>query len=592
MLAQPYPLIALPSLVSSMVALVFVLLLWRRRSRNGAPYLMVFMGAVCLWAFAEAAELRTMDLAGKIWWTRVRFVGIDTIPCAWFFFALRFSRGQQWKMPRHLKLLPLLPVLHIFMVWTNELHHLVWTRVWLEREATFMLIATERGPWYWVHAVTGYTLLLAGAFILARAALRSNQVYRRQMTFLLASVLVPLAANVVFLLGLNPIPYLDLTPMSFAFVAVVLAWNFLRYGLLLPPVPVAKEEVMQSMKDGVVVFDLGYRVVDLNDAARRLIGKTDAEVLNRDVNQWFEVPETLFEEAGHHEYTVCAKQLPDGAARHLEITVSALRTRMAGVVGGVMIVRDVTEKLALQAQVQRARQLEGLSVVAAGVAHDFNNLLSIISGNCEMALHDLPPTASTARECLADVEPAVDRASTLCRRMLACSGRELLDVKRVDLNRMMGSLDPIIAEALPDKVTLEFKLAQDIPTLEGDESLLEQVLKDLTANAAEAIGHEAGHVSIVTGAALFDREYLRSTVLGGGHADGRYVFLEVSDDGCGMDPETTEKAFDPFFSTKFLGRGLGLPSVLGIVQSHKGAIKIDSQPGKGTAVRCLFPVSG
>ncbi len=585
-----YPIIALPSLVCSLVALVFVVLLWRRRGRDGASYLLVLVGALCLWAFAEANELRSPAVTTRIWWTNVRFLCSSTIPCTWLYFALRFSNGRQWRMPRYLMLLPILPAAHILMVWTNGMHHLVWTKFWLLEEAGFTVMATERGPWYWTIPTTAYCFLLAGGLVLALAALRSNRMYRRQMTFLLVSALVPMAANAVFMLRLSPMPHLDLTPISFTVVAVLQAWNFLRYGLLFPPVPVAREQIMQSMKDGVIVFDLGHRVVDLNGAARRMIGRAYAEVLNRDVNQWFHVPKTLFDNSGHEEYAAHAKQLPDGTTRHVEISLSALHTRMSGVVGGVMIVRDVTEKLALQAQMQRARQLEGLSVVAAGVAHDFNNLLSVIGGNTEMALHEVPPD-SPSRECLEEVGPAVERASTLCRRMLACSGRQLLSVQHVDLNGVIRPLEAFASDTLPDHVTLECRLDDSIPPIEGDASQLQQILNDLIANASEAMDGKAGHLVIATGSGIYNRDYLQSTLLDSGHGDGCYVYLEVSDDGCGMDPETMEKAFTPFFSTKFLGRGLGLPAVLGIVQSHKGAVKIDSQPGKGTVVRCLFPAA-
>jgi PAS domain S-box-containing protein len=248
------------------------------------------------------------------------------------------------------------------------------------------------------------------------------------------------------------------------------------------------------------------------------------------------------------------------------------------------------ERRKLEAQMQQAQKLESLGVLAGGIAHDFNNLLTAILGHANLALTDLPPE-SPARESLQGIEGASRRAAELCRQMLAYSGRGRFIVEQLNLSRLAQELTHLLQVSISKKVMLHCHFADRLPPVEADAVQARQVIMNLVINASEAIGDKKGVIDISTGAMQCEEAYLRKCCLGESLSAGTYVYFEVMDTGCGMDAETRSRIFDPFFTTKFSGRGLGLAAVQGIMRQHKGAIKVDSQPGTGTTFRVLFPAS-
>lgn len=248
------------------------------------------------------------------------------------------------------------------------------------------------------------------------------------------------------------------------------------------------------------------------------------------------------------------------------------------------------ERHKLEVQMQQAQKLESLGILAGGIAHDFNNLLTVILGHANLALADLSPE-SPARESLLEIDNASRRAAELCRQMLAYSGRGAFVVKPINLSRLAQELTHMLQVSISKKAMLRCNFEENLPSIEADPAQVRQVVMNLVINASEAIGSKEGIISISTGSMQCDQTYLRESYPIKPPPSGKYVYVEVSDTGCGMDSKTREKIFDPFFTTKFTGRGLGMAAVIGIIQQHKGAIKITSEPGKGSTFRVLFPVS-
>jgi PAS domain S-box-containing protein len=285
----------------------------------------------------------------------------------------------------------------------------------------------------------------------------------------------------------------------------------------------------------------------------------------------------------------------DGSAVWALTHFAAERNRDGQVTGCIGTVADFSgrkraedEKRKLEAQVQHAQQLQSLGILAGGLAHDFNNLLTIILGNARIALLDLPP-ASPVVDNLAEIETATSRAAELTSQMLAYSGKGRFTLQAVSLSRLAEQTANLLQAIISKKTDIQFNLQDALPAIEADPAQIRQILMNLIANAAEAIGEAGGIVRISTGVVDADRTYLSSTYFDDDLPAGRYVYLEVSDTGCGMSPEILAKIFDPFFSTKFTGRGLGLAAVVGIVRAHRGALKVSSQPGSGSTFRLLFP---
>ena len=260
-------------------------------------------------------------------------------------------------------------------------------------------------------------------------------------------------------------------------------------------------------------------------------------------------------------------------------------------------VQDITERKQaeqkqreLETQMQQAQKLESLGILAGGIAHDFNNLLTAILGHANLALMDLAPE-SPARESLREIDKASSRAAELCRQMLAYAGKGRFVVEPINLSRLVEELTRMLHVSISKKVLLRCQLAEGLPAVDADSAQLRQLAMNLVINAADAIGDADGVITISTGTMQCDENSLLGGQLTAPPVPGQYVYLEVIDTGCGMDAKTQAMIFDPFFTTKFAGRGLGLAAVLGIVRSRRGALKVESEPGRGTTFRVLFPAS-
>lgn len=260
-----------------------------------------------------------------------------------------------------------------------------------------------------------------------------------------------------------------------------------------------------------------------------------------------------------------------------------------------LAVTDITERkwaeekrLQLERQMQQTQKLESLGVLAGGIAHDFNNLLTVILGNASLALDELPPI-TPARDSLLSIEETSLRAAELCRQMLAYSGKGQCVIENIRPGDLIGEMVSLLKASISKKAIFNLNLKDSLPPLRGDPSQIRQVIMNLVINASEALGEHSGAITISTGVMECSREYLSEAFLDESLAEGSYVWLEVSDTGCGMDHDIQRRIFEPFFTTKFTGRGLGLSAVLGIVRGHKGALKVYSEPGRGTTFKVLFP---
>lgn len=249
------------------------------------------------------------------------------------------------------------------------------------------------------------------------------------------------------------------------------------------------------------------------------------------------------------------------------------------------------EKKNLQEQLYQAQKMESLGVMAAGIAHDFNNILMGILTNVEL-LSEQVPDHPELKQGFKDVEEFVQRASDLTRKMLVYAGRGEFRMQSVDVSRLVNEMQPLLAASVGKDVALEFKLSDKLPAVTADPVQLQQVLMNLVINASDAMGGKPGKITLTSRPALSAREEAARLFTSGRLPDSECMCLEVRDNGCGMKGEQIERIFDPFFSTKPKGRGLGLAVVLGIVKSHQGAIVVESAPGAGTAFRLYLPLSG
>ncbi len=241
----------------------------------------------------------------------------------------------------------------------------------------------------------------------------------------------------------------------------------------------------------------------------------------------------------------------------------------------------------LEQRIERAEKYRSLALMAGGIAHDFNNLLTVIIGHGNFLAFDLPPS-SRPGQSVADLLAAAKRAAELTSKLAAFTGHSWWDAQRVDLSAEILGMQPALAE-IAAGATLKFDLAADLPVIRAGLPEVQQVVQNLVENAVEALDGHPGTIEVRTSQCHFTAADLEILYPDQHLIPGRYVRLEVTDDGCGIPDEISARVFDPFFTTKFVGRGLGLSAVHGIARSHGGAIRLESTLHHGTRAEVVFP---
>jgi PAS domain S-box-containing protein len=278
----------------------------------------------------------------------------------------------------------------------------------------------------------------------------------------------------------------------------------------------------------------------------------------------------------------------DGALYREDATISPVKSSSGAIVNYVAVKRDITRETELQQQLLQAQKMEAVGTLAGGVAHDFNNLLQVVFGYTQM-LMSKKPKDSADWQSLSKIASAAKRGAELVKGLLAFSRRTPTSPQLMNLNMLVQETKTLLERTIPRMIRIDLKVEQDTPMIYADPSQVEQILMNLALNARDAID-ESGILTIETGMAELDDEFCRKHL---GAKPGRYAVLTVSDTGHGMDRETLDHIFEPFYTTKEIGKGtgLGLAMVYGIVKQHDGYITCESAPGVGTTFRVFFPVA-
>jgi two-component system cell cycle sensor histidine kinase/response regulator CckA len=240
-------------------------------------------------------------------------------------------------------------------------------------------------------------------------------------------------------------------------------------------------------------------------------------------------------------------------------------------------------------QLQFTQKMESLGSLSGGIAHKFNNLLMGILGNTGLAESEISPD-STAHLYISDIKKASKELIDLTKQLLAYSGQGKFKEENINLNTLISDIEKLIYALVSQNIIIRLNLAKNMKLIRGDLSQIQQLLLNIAQNAAESYQNKNGSVTISTGIMYCDQNYLDKTLPPSKTKPGEYAFVEISDSGNGIDREDLHKIFDPFFSTKFVGRGLGLAAVMGIIKGHEGSINIYSEPEEGTTFKVLFPV--
>ena len=357
--------------------------------------------------------------------------------------------------------------------------------------------------------------------------------------------------------------------------------------------------IIEFSEDAIISKDLRGVVQTWNRSAERLYGYSPEEAVGRSIS-FLLPPERAAEEqeilarirrGERVEHFETTRLRSDGTLVEVSLSISPIRN-MAGIaVGASHVARDITARKKFEEQMRQTQRLESLGVLAGGIAHDFNNLLTGIIGNASL-ISDTLSSRMPERSYLDELLKAAERAADLTKQMLAYAGKGQFFVGPINISDAVEEIAALVKSSVPKTTMVRLDLGSDVPMVDADLSQIQQLVMNLIINGAEAtMDRGSGTVVVKTGMQWLDHEQIPVGSRSHEFPPGNYAYVEVRDDGCGMDEKTLAKIFDPFFTTKFTGRGLGLAAALGIVNAHRGAIRVESSPGEGTTFRVFLPVS-
>lgn len=362
----------------------------------------------------------------------------------------------------------------------------------------------------------------------------------------------------------------------------------------------------ESMVDAFARVNMQGLIVESNPAFQQMVGYSADELKRltyRDLTPicWHESEQKIIAEQimrrGFSDIFCKEYIRKDGMVVPVELRTFLLRDNEGHPISMWAIVRDITQRKLdedrrrqTELRLLEAQKLESLAIMAGGVTHDFNNLLMGILGNAELAEKDIPED-SPVRESLREITVSASRAAQLCRQLLSFAGQGNVSIETMDISEIVRDIARLMAKTTPGRVAIELNLHDGLPAVRGDVSQIRQMIMNLVVNAVEAIDKCGGFVRIATGAMNCSSAFLKETHHGNALPDGEYVWIEVTDSGCGIELDHQRRIFDPFFTTKFTGRGLGLSAALGIISSHRGTLRLKSEPGRGTSVLVLLPAA-
>ncbi len=344
----------LPLVVATLISGILSWYTWRYRRATGVMLFSLMMLVLFEWCVSYILELAATDLASKYFWTKMKFAGVIATPVLWVLFALEYTGRKTWTTRTRIILLSILPLVSMGMILTNDFHKLFWLDKSLAHDGGFFLLNTVYGPWFWVHAAYTYTLIMVGLVLVVRALLRWPAQYRGQMLWILLATLAPLIANVITIFKLLPI-LIDLTPFAFIITGMGMTYALFRHRLL-DIAPLARDLVIDGMKDGMLVLDANGRIVDINPAAQKIIGlsgeqqpigKPAAEVLNK----W---PQLIDRYRYVFETEDEISLGEGGAQRWYELNLSTLRDENKLMIGQLITIRDITQRKQTESLLQES----------------------------------------------------------------------------------------------------------------------------------------------------------------------------------------------------------------------------------------------
>jgi PAS domain S-box-containing protein len=576
---------AVTLLVSGVLVLLFAAYL-AVRAESAVRWFAGMMTLNALWAITYALELASGTLLAMLFWIRVEYVAIAFVPAVWFVFVLKYVGREAWITLRNGVLIFGFPAVTLLAVWTNGWHRLHYRSVALDTSGPFPLLSFERGPWYHVHTVFFYALVGFGLFLLIARFRGADRVYRRQNMAILGGALIPWFSNFAYLLGFRPYGHMDPTPFAFLGTSFVLGFALVRFRLF-DVVPLARERVIEGIREGMLVLDRDGRVIDLNATMRGFLGAQAGGAVGETLAALFPRQEVLSLVTVAAEGGRLEMELDVGTEeRSVDVRVTPLHDERGHRCGTLLIFWDITDrKHASQLLESQAAQLRDLNQVKTRmlsiIAHDLRSPLASLTGVLQIADSGML-TEKEFRDLIPMISRGVADASTLLENLLHWSKSQLegevIQPERFGLKDLIAQNLVLFDKKAAEKgVMLSDAVPADAEVF-ADRNMMALVVRNLVGNAVKFCrkGDRIGLSCVM---------------------DADVTTLCVADTGVGMGPDVISKLFGFEIISRpgteeERGTGLGLKLCRDFVEKNGGKIRVESAVGKGSRFFVSLPRRG
>jgi PAS domain S-box-containing protein len=578
---------SLPFFLAGALCAGLVVLAWGRRNEPSAPPLISLLVFEGLWALCEAIEAVLLDPSAQAMMYRLKLSAVALVPPSLLFFVLEYTGRTGAAPPRFKVLILAVPAVCISLIATSGEHRLFLTGMEPIEIQGYRLLSPRYGPAFWIHTSYSYALLCLSAWLLARSAMALGGVLRKQMLFLSACLLIPLAINMADLLGFIPLPYreYDLTAATFA-VTGVLGLLLLRRFHLLNVVPVTYSLVVQEMLDAIIVLDARGRIVGVNRAALRLMGRPEEDIVGLPgavIPGWLRIPEHLARLEGASELSYRLDAVSPDPGSTYDVRVS--RFPHGREPGWLVIIRDISAQSRAEAErtarIAAEQANRAKDAFLAKLSHELRTPLTPVLAITSAALEEraIPPGLRSSLEIVQrNVHHEASLIDDLLDQSLISLGKLRLRTDLVDAHALLRQSLEDCAEFLRDGgLIARLDLWATNSRIAADPGRLQQVFRNLIVNAAK---------NSPTGSQLMirTRDLAADTLA-----------IEFQDEGRGLEASQLEEIFEPFIqgppgeAGRRQGLGLGLSIGRSIVEAHGGTLVAESPgPGRGSTFRTVL----
>ena len=368
----------LPLLLSSIISFFMIVMVMRRPSPYRLP-LIILMIFIMDWSLGYSMELLGNGVEEKLFWVKVEYFGIVGIPPVWLILVLQYIGKEKMVNKKNVLLLSIDPIIATVLVWTNDMHHLIWKKIEIMGGEPFSMLQMNYGIWSQIRIIYVYLIVISSIILLIHASLKSFRFYKKQSYLLVSAALAPLIGNVLYTSKITPI---DLTPFGFSITGIIITWGLLRFRIF-DILPMAKDVIIENMRDGIIVVDSNYRIIKINPAARKFLGGMDIvgksvdelDGICRELSKYCKAGEEMREEV----------EVVNGEKRIYEVFSLPLFDDYGNRVGCMVSIHDITEikeaeKALRSAHEEMKRALEKEKEFKLKTAHYFFNPLSIAEG--------------------------------------------------------------------------------------------------------------------------------------------------------------------------------------------------------------------